>query len=200
MNILVVLGHPDKESFNHAIARTVVSTLRGNNHEVIFHDLYSEQFEPLLYKAEIPKDASLPPIIEQHCTEVSAAEGIVIIHPNWWGQPPAILKGWIDRALRPGTAYEFVEGDRGEGIPNGLLRAQAALVFTTSNTPRKRERTIFGDPLETLWKECIFGLCGVNRFYRRNFEVIVTSTEKQRRQWLREVEEVTARYFPQVTS
>ena len=196
MNILVVIGHPDKESFNHAIARTVVGTLQKNGHSVLFHDLYSEIFDPLLYPKEIPKDASLPPLIKQHCAEISAAEGIVIIHPNWWGQPPAILKGWIDRVLRPGVAYEFAEGDRGEGVPNGLLRALAALVFTTSNTPPERERAVFGDPLETFWKNCIFGLCGVNNFYRRNFGVIVTSTEKQRQEWLREVEGATRKYFP----
>ena len=54
-------------------------------------------------------------------------------------QPPAILKGWIDRVMRPGVAYEFLEGDSGEGVPNGLLKAKTALVFNTSNTPEDRE-------------------------------------------------------------
>jgi len=47
----------------------------------------------------------------------SEASGIVIVHPNWWGQPPAILKGWVDRVLRPGVAYEFTEGDQGKVSP-----------------------------------------------------------------------------------
>ncbi len=196
MKILVVLGHPDKDSFNHAIAVTAIDVLHGNNHDVIFHDLYAEGFDPRLETGEIPKDAPLPPEIEQHCRELSAADGIVIVHPNWWGQPPAVLKGWIDRVMRPGIAYEFNENDRGEGIPNGLLRAQTALIFTTSNTTPERERTVFGDPLETLWKDCIFGLCGVNNFHRRNFGIIVTSTHEQRRKWLKEVAEFTRQYFP----
>jgi len=45
------------------------------------------------------------------------------------------LKGWIDRIFRPGVAYEFNEGDKGEGIPVGLLKAKKAIVFNTSNTP-----------------------------------------------------------------
>ena len=53
-------------------------------------------------------------------------------------QPPAILKGWIDRVMRPGVAYEFLEGGSGKGVPNGLLKAKAALVFNTSNTPEDR--------------------------------------------------------------
>src|SRR4030066_1059586 len=43
---------------------------------------------------------------------------------------------------------------------------------------------VFGDPLETIWKNCVFGLCGVNIFHRRSFSTVVTSTEAQRRQWL----------------
>ena len=103
------------------------------------------------------------------------------------GQPPAILKGWIDRVLRCGIAFEFVECDSGEGIPKGLLKAKAAIVFNTSNTESKREMEVFGDPLETIWKNCIFGFCGVSNFHRRNFNIIVTSTEIQRREWLNKV-------------
>ncbi len=66
--------------------------------------------------------------------------------------PPAILKGWVDRVIRPGVAYEFLEGDGGEGVPCGLLRARAVLVFNTGNTYLEREMKIFGDPLETIWK------------------------------------------------
>jgi NAD(P)H dehydrogenase (quinone) len=72
----------------------------------------------------------------------------------------------------------------------GLLKAKAALVFTTSNTPRERELAVFGDPLETLWKNCIFGLCGVPMVMRKNFAVVVTSTPAQRQAWLEEVREM----------
>jgi NAD(P)H dehydrogenase (quinone) len=68
-----------------------------------------------------------------------------------------------------------------------LLRARAALVFNTSNTATARERDVFGDPLETIWRNCIFGLCGVTDVYRRAFNVVVTSTETQRAAWLGEV-------------
>ncbi|HEY9073500.1 MAG TPA: hypothetical protein VIN67_05140, partial [Desulfobaccales bacterium] len=73
--------------------------------------------------------------------------------------------------------------------------AHAALVFNTSNTPRPRELAVFGDPLETIWKNCIFGLCGVSNFCRKNFEVVVTSTPAWRAAWLKEVEETVRRYF-----
>ena len=68
-------------------------------------------------------------------------------------------------------------------------------MFNTTNTPLEREGQVFGDPLETLWKNCVFGLCGVNDFQRRVFGVIVTSTVEQRATWLTEVEETLDRCF-----
>ena len=196
MKILLILGHPTKKSFNHAIAETTASKLRENGHEVIYHDLYAEKFDPLIFSGEIPKDAELDPLIEKHCWEISEAGGIIIVHPNWWGQPPAILKGYIDRVIRAGVAYEFLEGDGGEGVPNGLLKAETAVVFNTANTPKERELEVFGDPLETIWKNCIFDLCGITNFYRKMYRVIVTSTPEERQLWLEDVEKIVDKYFP----
>lgn len=110
--------------------------------------------------------------------------------------PPAILKGFIDRVFRPGITYRFLEGDAGEGVPVGLLRAKAALVFNTANTPSQRELEVFGDPLERLWKDCICGFCGIPVFRRRMFGVIVTSSREQRMQWLAEVHCLVLDMFP----
>ncbi len=196
MQISVILAHPDSKSFNHAIAKTAVEAIKANGHKVCFHDLYKEKFDPLLHTQEIAEDAKLPAKIKKHCEEIAKADGIVIVHPNWWGQPPAILKGWVDRVIRPGVAYHFLEGDSGEGVPNGLLKAKTALVLNTSNTESKREKIVFGDPLETIWKNCIFGLCGVNRFHRRMFNVMVTSTESERTHWLKSVAKDINKFFP----
>lgn len=196
MKISVILAHPNKKSFNHAIAAAAIETLNENGHKVYFHDLYQENFAPLLSFEEFPKDAPLPPEIEEHCKEISHADGIIIIHPNWWGQPPAVLKGWVDRVIRPGVAYEFLEGDKGEGIPVGLLKAKSTIVFNTSNTETEREKKVFGDPLQALWKNCIFDLCGVPTFYRRMFNVIVTSSLQQRKNWLNEVRQTIDKYYP----
>lgn len=196
MRISVILAHPDKASLNHAIASTAVEQLEKNGHSVSFHDLYAENFGPLLVSEEIPKDAVLPESVKTHCEEIRQADGIIVIHPNWWGQPPAVLKGWIDRVFRPGIAYEFLEGDSGKGVPKGLLKAETAVVFNTSNTLPDREQQIFRDPLETIWRNCIFGLCGVCNFHRRTFSTVVTSTESERKQWLEETRALIDRIFP----
>jgi NAD(P)H dehydrogenase (quinone) len=198
MKISIILAHPSPQSFNHAIATTALEILDKNGHTVIFHDLYAEKFDPNLPFEEFPRDAPLQPEVENHCREISTADGIIIVHPNWWGQPPAVLKGWIDRVIRPGVAYEFLEDDQGEGIPKGLLKAQTAIVFNTSNTSAERERSVFGDPLEAIWKDCVFGLCGIENVIRKMFGIIVISSEKQRELWLKEVRRIVLDAFPMV--
>lgn len=195
MKISLILAHPDPLSFNHAIARTATEVLKEMGHEVLFHDLYAEKFDPILEHDEIPTDGKLPPDIARHCSEIAQADGIIIVHPNWWGQPPAILKGWVDRVVRPMVAYRFLEGDSGEGIPVGLLKAKAAVVFNTSNTNPKREQEVFGDPLEALWKKCIFEFCGVTKFYRRMFCVVCISSREEREAWLTEVKTIVHQAF-----
>ncbi len=196
MKISLILGHPRPNSFCAALAGKVQESALAAGHEVRYHDLQTEGFDPLILGGETMRDTILPELVAWHCRELAEADGIVIVHPNWWGMPPAILKGWIDRVIRPGVAYEFLPGDKGEGVPRGLLKVRTALVLNTSDTEAEREERIFGDPLETIWRNCIFGLCGVTDVHRRIFRVVVTSTPEQRRRWLAESGELTARLFP----
>ena len=197
MEISVILAHPYPESFNHAIYQTVLETLKKNGHQIQAHNLYEEGFNPLLEGSELATGETSDPLVLQHRQEIKKAQGIVIIHPNWWGQPPAILKGWTDRVLRSGVAYQFGEGDDGSGVPEGLLVADTALVFNTSNTPEERELQVFGDPLERIWRDCVFDFCGIKNYYRKMFRVVASSTFDERRQWLEEVEGTISCYFPE---
>ncbi|MCE5302017.1 MAG: NAD(P)H-dependent oxidoreductase [Planctomycetaceae bacterium] len=190
MNVLVLIGHQRPGSFCHAIADTAVQELKSLGHEVIFHDLYAEHFDPILPDSEIPRGSSLDPIVAQHCREVTAADAYLIVHPNWWAMPPAVLKGWIDRVWRQGVIYRF-----GPAGVESLVAGRKAVVFTTSNTPREDELRMFGDPLENLWKACVFNFVGIHDFVRRNFESIIMSTPEQRQAWLQEVRTIVRERF-----
>lgn len=196
MNILIILAHPRPGSFNHAIAATVQQALAQAGHVAELRDLYAEQFDPLYSAAELERGHVVPPQVREHADLVLNADGIIVVHPNWWAQPPAILTGWLDRVLRAGEAYRFGTNEAGEGIVIGLLKAQAALVLTTSNTPREAELKLYGDPLDNLWKRCVFGFCGVQHVERRNFESIILSTPAQRQIWLQEATEQALKLFP----
>ena len=195
MKISIILGHPKTGSFNHAIAETAAAALKKKGHEVFYHDLYREKFDANFTEVELTEREIGDKKIKRYCDELVASDGIIVVHPNWWGQPPAILKGWVDRVIRQGVAYRFGTNDKGEGVPIGLLRAKRAIVFNTSNTPEAREREVFGDPLDGLWKKCIFEFCGINDVRHKMFGVVIISTVEQRKAWLREVEDAVAEAF-----
>lgn len=115
----------------------------------MFHDLCSENFNPVITSKELVSDKADDILLELHQREIREADGIIIVHPNWWGQPPAILKGWVDRVLRENVAYTFPVGDNGGGLPIGLLKAKTGIVFNTSNTPEKERM------------KCLVTLCSV---------------------------------------
>ena len=196
MKISVIVGHPYEKSFNVAIAGTVVDQLRNDRHTVYYHNLYEEKFNPIVTEGELAAGKPDDELAKQHCGQIAAADGIVIIHPNWWGQPPAIMKGWVDRILYNGLAFRFAESDSGGGVPVGLLRAKKGIVFNTSNTEERREREVFGDPLERIWKDCIFKFCGVHDVTRKVFSIVADSTEQERNKWLAEVRNCIHESFP----
>jgi hypothetical protein len=152
MNVSLLLAHPQPGSFNHAIAQVAREARAAAGHAVAFHDLCAERFEALLPPGESARDARLPPAIAAHCAE-NRGGGRHRDRPSQLVGPaagdPQGLGGPRDP---PGVAYEFLAGDSGEGVPRGLLKARAAVVFNTSNTAPERERAVFGDPLETLWR------------------------------------------------
>ncbi len=196
MKILVVVAHPKPASFNHALAAAATDALRALGHEVSVQDLCADGFDPLLPAAEFAKDAVLPPDIARRCAELAAADGLILVHPNWWGQPPAVMKGWIDRVVRPGVAYEFRLRADGKPGPVGLLKVRTALVLNTGNTPLEAEHALYGDPLDNLWKRCFGGMCGLPRTERLYFTSVITSTPEHRATWLAETAAKAAELFP----
>lgn len=193
--VLVVVARPNATaSFNGAIAKTVCDALAAQGYAPILRDLYAENFDPVM-----PADETFRPVdeapaeIRSAMSEVKEAVGLVFAHPNWWGTPPAILKGWIDRVLRNGFAYGFTEKGPWQGLGDKIVQ-----VFSTSNTPRDVETNVYGDPLENFWKTIVFGVCGSKSFERRNFEQIILSDDALRKSWLAEVDATIRRRFPKI--
>ena len=191
MKILLILGHPKSNSFNGAIAEQAMSILKHLGHEVVFHDLYQERFEPIFQADEenLP-DEKLPAFLQEHLRQFKEADGVVFVHPNWWGGPPAILRGWIDRVVRANSCYQFTK----DGVVSHV-GGKIVQIFSTSNTPRDIEMSVYGDPIENFWKTVVFGLLGTKSFERRNFESVIISTAEERQSWLTEVAEILKRRF-----
>jgi NAD(P)H dehydrogenase (quinone) len=190
---MVVLAHPRVGSFNHAIAGRVCRELADRGVQVHFHDLYDEGFDPVLRadeaytsgdRAEDVLAATHDPLIRAHREQLARASALVAVHPNWWGKPPAIMAGWLDRVLVPGVAYRL---DDAGGAPESLLRLENVLVVNTSDTTAEREDTLFGDPLEAIWRRCLAPYLGGPRVERVVLRVVADADADQRRRWLDEV-------------
>jgi putative NADPH-quinone reductase len=199
--VVVLLAHPRPGSFNHALAERVVNTLIRAGHAVRFHDLYAERFDPVLTaeeaytsgtRAEEFLAAEPDPLVRQHREELRDATGLVAIHPNWWGKPPAILSGWLDRILVPGVAYRL---DDAGGAPESLLTLRQLLVVNTSDTTEERERTLFGDPLDAIWRRCLAPYLGEPEVTRLVLRVVADAGADRRASWLGDVEAEVTRLF-----
>ena len=190
MKASVIIAHPYTKSFNHAIYDKICLELKNLQVEIFKHDLYEEKFNPVLTVDDLGSDISNDPIVNQYADELLKSDYLFFIHPNWWGQPPAILKGYIDRVIRPPHSYDFPPGDTGGGLPIGKLKGKYGIVINTSNTDVQRENNYFKDPLENIWKQCVFGFCGIDKYYRKMFRIIADSSFEQRQKWLDEVHEI----------
>jgi len=190
MKILLIVCHPRAGSFNHALAAGAKETLVALGHEVLFHDLHGEGFDPVLDSSELSRLYSLDDLVQEHSRQLTQADGLVIFHPDWWSQPPAMLKGWVDRVLRQGVAYELAGEDGAQKRWKPLLVGKKGLVFCTSDA-EEGERP---GALESLWKDAILGRCGMDA------ECIVVRDMRgpdpaRRRDWMRRVRREIERVF-----
>ena len=165
------------------------------------HDQYAELFDPVLTAEESHTSGEAiesilarenDPMVALHREELRRAEGLVVVHPHWWGMPPAILTGWIDRVVVPGVAYRLAEAT---GYPEPLAPISELFVVNTSDTTDERERDLYKDPLASIWGRCVAPYLGGPRFTRKVLRPIGDATAEQRAAWLDEVETLAAKTF-----
>lgn len=178
---LVVLCHPNKTGFNQAVAAAAVQTL-GATHQVDFINLYEEGFDPVLPAPELPRKFSFDATVQKYNALVKEAEFYVFVHPDWWGGPPALLKGFIDRVFRPGVAYEYEGYEFLSKKKTALLAGRKALVFNTTDYPAPEGE----DPSAVIWKKNVFAYCGVDAEVHTFYDTY-NSTYEARRDWIASV-------------
>lgn len=124
---LVILGHPREDSVNHAIAAAYVEAVRAAGQRAELRDLYAMGFDALL-RATDGSDADAPDIARDVAL-LDACDAIVFVYPVWFGMPPAIIKGYVDRVF--GARFEpehVMEG----ALVASRLRGRHFLTFSTS--------------------------------------------------------------------
>jgi len=130
---VVILAHPDPSSFNAAIARTYCDQVRECGQRALVRDLYAMAFDPLLKNAERAdrRGMALAPDVRDELDALSGSDVIVLVYPVWFGMPPAMLIGYIDRVVGAGVTPQQVQ----QRAAQGPLTAGHMLTITTSGAP-----------------------------------------------------------------
>ncbi|WP_029623853.1 NAD(P)H-dependent oxidoreductase [Sphingomonas sp. PAMC 26617] len=129
---VVVLCHPDPESFNRAIAETYCAAVRAAGHDVVFRDLYAIGFDPVLKTYERPTLAGFQRAsdVARELALISQGDVFVLIYPIWFGSAPAMMKGYVERVLGAGVDPQAIQ----RNDASALLGGKRLLSFTTSAT------------------------------------------------------------------
>ncbi|MBM4195877.1 MAG: NAD(P)H-dependent oxidoreductase [Gammaproteobacteria bacterium] len=177
MRVLLVVAHPEPQSFNGAMRDVAVATLASAGHAVDVHDLYASAFNPVAGPGDVTQRADpqkfdlgreqfhasanglLAGDIRTEIERLRAADLLILQFPLWWYSVPAILKGWIDRVFAYGSIYA-----PGKTWDNGMMRGKRAMLAITTSAPAE---TFLpdgknGDLERMLWPlhAGVFGVCG----------------------------------------
>lgn len=155
--VLIIQGHPDRESYCRALSMAYkVGALNTGSEvqEIIVSDL---KFNPNL-EFGYRKRTELEPDLLEAQEKIKWAEHLVIIYPLWWGGMPALLKGFFDRTFLPGFAFQKRENSVWW---DKYLIGKSARIITTMDQPAWYHWLIYGEPAHKALKKMILGFCGI---------------------------------------
>ena len=146
MNILYLYAHPQLASFNAALKNHALEILAQHQQHVKLSDLYADHFNAVASWDDFDSASSnnqyflaqqnalltntLHHDIKREIEKLAWADHVIFQFPLWWFSVPAILKGWLDRVLVKGFAY-----DAGKVFDNGLLKGKTASIITSTQSP-----------------------------------------------------------------
>lgn len=154
--ILIILGHPDKETLCGALADEYARGAKSAGAEVRRINLGDLKFDPILWKG-YKVIQKLEPDLARAQKDIQWAEHLVFVFPDWWGTMPALMKGFFDRALLPGFGFYFKKGARKQEC---LLKGRTARLIVTTGAKIMLYR-IFERAAEDTMQGVILSFCGI---------------------------------------
>jgi NAD(P)H dehydrogenase (quinone) len=158
MKTVIVFNHPYNGSYCNAILRSVTMGLQKANHEVDLIHLDKDGFNPVMTERDLKGFVDRKPVdpkVIDYKERIDTADHLIFIFPIWWELMPAMTKGFIDKVIFPGVAYDYK--------PNGFMvkrwkKMKSVTLITTMNSPRLAYWLIFGNAIKralfagTFWK------------------------------------------------
>lgn len=184
--IVIINGHPNKESLNFGLAEAYKKGALESNAKVKEIQISTLKFNPNLAFG-YQKRTELEPDLVDAWEKIKWADHLVWIHPVWWGGLPAIMKGFIDRLFLPGFAFQYRENSL---FWDKLLIEKTAHIITTLDQPGWYYRLVYGRPSVNQLKKATLKFCGIKPVKVSYIGIIKNSNEKQRENWISAVEKM----------
>ncbi|MEZ5912577.1 MAG: NAD(P)H-dependent oxidoreductase [Paracoccaceae bacterium] len=178
MHVLIVLDHPDPQSFCASVSREFGDGARAAGHSVELADLHAEGFDPRWTPADVVANdgGTAPPDVLAEQARLARADAVCLVFPLFWWGMPAMTKGWVDRVWSWGWAYDQLDD------PELSLQRPRSGVLLIPAGARSDETAKQGyqAALETTWLGGTFGYFG---FSPRKLELLcgATGSEKRRK-------------------
>ncbi len=186
MNILIVLGHPDMGSFDAALAFAYAEGAKDAGAAVEVLELGKLQFDPILHKGYHEIQQLEPDLIKSQ-ELIKWANHLVFVYPSWWGNMPALLKGFIDRVFLPGFAFKYRENSP---FWDKFLGGRSARIILTMDSPGLWNRLVYHRANIYAMKAATLEFCGIKPVKVSVFDRIRFSTEQKRNEWINKAYEL----------
>ena len=190
MKVTIVFNHPYEGSYCNAILNAVIKGLQKANHEIDLIHLDKDNFNPVMtsadLKAFIDKKPIDPKVIE-YKQRLEQADHLVFIFPIWWELMPALTKGFIDKVIFPGVAYDYKNASNILMKPL-LTNIKSVTMITTMNTPGWLYWLLFGNAIKKAMLLGIFFKMGYKNRKWITFNKVKMVTQEKRTAWLTKLE------------
>lgn len=186
MKILLINGHPDKESYNYALASSYKKGALASGAEFREINIGELTFNPNL-EFGYRKRTELEPDLLNAQESIQWAEHIVWVYPVWWGSVPAIMKGFLDRVLLPGFAFKKREGSVWW---DKYITGKTSRIICTMDQPSWYYRWINGRPSHIAMKKLTMNFIGIKKVRITAIGPLRLSKNGFRLKWLKKVEKL----------
>lgn len=189
MRIVIVFNHPYDGSYCNAILQSVISGAEKANNEVDVIHLDKEGFNPVMTAEDLKAFRDRNPVDPQviaYKKRLERADRLVFIFPIWWELMPAMTKGFIDKVIFPGVAYDHSES--GYSMLPLFKNVKGITVITTMNTPGLLYRLLFGNAIKKAIMTGTFWKTGYKNRKWISLNMVKFASDKKRKKWLVDIE------------
>lgn len=196
MNILIVFNHPYEGSFCNSLLNSVQNGLKKASHSIDLIHLDKEEFNPVMSAQDLKAFRDRKPVDTQvigYQERLENADHLIFIFPIWWELMPALMKGFIDRVIFPGLAYDYANKSNTRMKPL-LKRIKGVTVITTMNTPGFIYRWFFGNAIQKALIRGTFWKLGYKNRKWISYNRVKMVNQSKREQWLVKLEKQFSKF------